>query len=78
MDDEITKLKTNVMSAANEKKRFFWLGEACLAACSRGWVQHCGMTQLLNDLAYVLAKVRDAQSAQGRRTERARRIVWGN
>ena len=33
--DGITKLKTNVISAAAEKKQCLLLGEACLAACSR-------------------------------------------
>ena len=32
----ITKLKTNVISAAAERKPCILLGEACLAACSRG------------------------------------------
>ena len=27
---------------------YFLLSEVCLAACSRGWVKHCGMTLLLN------------------------------
>ena len=39
----VTKLKTNVISDAvdkKQKKRCLWLSEACLAACSRGWVQH--------------------------------------
>ena len=40
-DEGITKLKTNVISAAAERKQCLLLGEACLAACSRGWVQHC-------------------------------------
>ena len=34
-DEGITKLKTNVISAAAEKKQCLLLGEACLAACSR-------------------------------------------
>ena len=45
---EITKLKTNVISAVALKKQCLLLCEACLAACSRGWVQHCRMTLLLN------------------------------
>ena len=47
-DEEIPKLKTNVISAASEKKQCLLFAEACLAACSRWWVQHCGMTLLLN------------------------------
>ena len=47
-DEGITKLKTNVISAATERKQCLLLDEACLAACSRGWVQHCRMTLLLN------------------------------
>ena len=35
-DEGITKLKTNVISAAAEKKQCHLLPEACLAACSRG------------------------------------------
>ena len=37
-DEGITKLKTNVLSAAAEREQCLLLGEACLAACSRGWV----------------------------------------
>ena len=47
-DEGITKLKTNVNPTAAERKQCLLLGEACLAACSRGWLQHCGMTLLLN------------------------------
>ena len=53
-NEGITKLKTNVISAAAERKQclfilfYFLLSEVCLAACSRGWVKHCGMTLLLN------------------------------
>ena len=36
-DEGITKLKTNVTSTATERKLCLLLGEACLAACSRGW-----------------------------------------
>ena len=39
--DGITKLKTNVISAAAEKKQCLLLGEVCLAACSGEWVQYC-------------------------------------
>ena len=49
-DEGITKLNINVISAAAEQKQCLLLGEACLAACSRGRVQHCGMTLLLNIL----------------------------
>lgn len=42
-DEEITKLKTNVISAATEEMQCLLLGEACLAVCSRGWLQHYGM-----------------------------------
>ena len=44
----MAKLKTNVISADAEKKQCLLLGEACLAACSKGWVPPCGMTLLLN------------------------------
>ena len=47
-DEGITKLKTNVISGAAERKHCLLLGEACLAACSRRWVQLCEMTLLLN------------------------------
>ena len=38
-DEGITKLKTNVIQAAAEGKQCLSLGKACLAACSRKWVQ---------------------------------------
>ena len=44
----ITKLNTNLTSTVAEKKQCLLLGEACLAACYRGWVQHCRMTLFLN------------------------------
>ena len=56
-DKEITQLKTNVISAATEKKQSLLLGEACLKA-SRGWVLHCEMTLLLNIFSCVLVKSR--------------------
>ena len=46
-------MKTNVISAATERKKCLLLGEACLAACSRGWVQHCLMTLLLNVFVFL-------------------------
>ena len=63
-DDGITKLKTNVISLAAKRKQCLLLGEACLEACSRGWMQHCRLTLLLTVFC-VLAKSTDAQSAQG-------------
>ena len=48
VEEGITKLKTNVISPAAEVKQCLLLGGACLAACFRRWVQHCGMTLLLN------------------------------
>ena len=74
----ITKLKTNVISAAAERKRCLLLGKVCLAACSRGWVQHCGMTLPLNVFVCVLTKSRDVQSVQGRGAERTGSIVLEN
>ena len=66
----ITKLKTNVISAAAERKQCLSLGEAYLAACSKGWVRHCGMTLLLNVFCLCSRQLqRLAQSAQGRRAE---------
>ena len=35
-DEGITELKTQVISAAAERKLCLLLGEACMAACSRG------------------------------------------
>ena len=55
MGGGITKLKTNVISAAMEKKQCLLLGEACLAACSRGWVQHYGMTLRLIVFLFVFS-----------------------
>ena len=75
----VTKLKTNVNSAATEKKQC--LGEACLAAWNqegRGSTAECGMTSLLNVCDCVLAKSRDAQYSQGRGAERTGWILWGN
>ena len=70
-DEGITKLKTNLISAAAERKQCLLLGEACLAACSRGWVQHCGMTLLLNFVfVCVLARSSDTQSTRGSGTKR--------
>ena len=64
----IMKLKTNVISAATEKKQcvnVFLLSEACLTAYSRGWVQHCGMTLVPESFfIYVLIKSTDIQSAR--------------
>ena len=74
----ITMLRTNVISAAAEKKQCLLLGEVCLAACSRGWGQHCRMTLPLNVFVCVLAKFRDSQSAQGRGVERMGWIVLVN
>ena len=53
VDEGMTKLKTNVISAATERKQRLSLGEACLAACSKRWVQHCGMTLRLNVFLFV-------------------------
>ena len=53
-DEGITKLKTSVISAAAERKQCLLLGGACLATCSRGWVQHCGMTLLLNVYSFFI------------------------
>ena len=37
-----------MISASAEKEQCLLLGEVCLAAGSRGWVQPFGMTSLLN------------------------------
>ena len=76
-DEGITKLKI-VISAAAERKQCLLLGEACLAACSRGWEQHCGMTLPLNVYCLCSRQTRDNQSAQGRGAERTGWIVLGN
>ena len=44
-----------MISAAAERMQCVLLGEACLAACSRGWVQHCGMILLLNVFLFVFS-----------------------
>ena len=54
-DKEITKLKTNVILAVT-KKLYLLLGEACLAACSRGWVKHCRMALLLNIFLFIFSQ----------------------
>ena len=41
-------METNVISTGTERKQCLLLSNACLAASSRGWVQHRGMTLLLN------------------------------
>ena len=51
-DRGITKLKTNVIPGATEKKKEA-MSFAHLAACSRGWVQHCGMNLLQNGFLFV-------------------------
>ena len=61
-----------------KKKECLLLGEASLAACFRGWVQHFEMTLLLNIFVCALAKSRNAQSAQGKGTERKEWTVLGN
>ena len=75
-------METNAISAAAERKQRLLLGEACLAACSGGWVQHCEMTSLLDILFFfffsVLAKSRDVQSAQGRIAGRKAWVVLPN
>ena len=67
-DDGITKLKTNAISAAAERKQCLLLGEACLAAGSRGWVQHCGMTLLLNVFCLLSRQIQRSSvcTVQGR------------
>ena len=45
------------MREEDEDEQCLLLGEACLAACSRGWVQHCGMTLLLNFIFLPLLSV---------------------
>ena len=74
-DEGITKLKTSVISAAAERKQCLLLGKAYLPACSRGWVQHCRMTLLLNVFVCVLARSRNAGSAQGKGAERSGFVV---
>ena len=50
-ESSITKLTTTVISAAAERKQCLLLGETCLAAYPRRWVQQCGMT---SNIMYVM------------------------
>ena len=70
-------MKTNVISAAVKKKQCLLLGEACLAACSRGWVQHCGRTLLLNVFLFVFSA--DPETLSLHRDEKRRQrggLYW--
>lgn len=64
----MAKLKTNVISAAAEKKQCLLHGEASLTACSRGLVQYDLVPY--HFFACVLARSRYTQSARGRGGER--------
>ena len=71
-DDGITKLKTNVIAAVAESKQCLLLGEACLAACSRGWVQHCRMTLLLNIFCLCSYQIQRCSVCTGKRNRENR------
>ena len=80
-DEGITNLKTNVISSAAKRKQCLLLGEACLAACCRGWAQHCGMTLLLKVFCLCSLQIQRCSvctGTQGRGAERAGWIVFGN
>ena len=64
----ITKLKTNMISAAAERKQYILLSEACLAACSRGWVLHCGMTLPLNVFCLCSHQIQRCSVSTGKRS----------
>ena len=66
-DEGIVNLKTNVISAAAERKQCLSLGEACQAACSRGWVQHYGMTLLLNVFCLCFCQLQRCSVCTGKR-----------
>ena len=71
-DEGITKLKTNVISAAAERKQCLLLGEACLAACSRGWVKYHGITLPLN--VFCLCMLSLHREEEGRKQSG---LYWG-
>ena len=73
-DEGILELKANVISDAAEKKQCLLLCEACLAACPRGWVQHCRMTLPLNIFVSVLLPNPEMLSLQ--REEEWRERGW--
>ena len=67
-DEGNTKLKTNVISADVERKQCLPLGEACLAACSKGWVRHRGMTLLLNGFCLSSRQIQRCSVCTGKRS----------
>ena len=76
-DEKITKLKTNVISAVALKKQCLLLCEACLAACSRGWVQHCRMTLLLNFFLFVFLPNPEMLSLHEEEEQREQGVLYG-
>ena len=65
----------NNKNRRKKKRQWLLLSEACLSACSRGWVsQHCGMTLLLNVSCLCSLQIHRL-SAQGRGMDRTRWIV---
>lgn len=64
----VVESKTNVILAVIKKKQRLLLGEARLAACSREWVQHCGMTLLL-DLFCCSRQIQRHSVCTGKRSE---------
>ena len=67
-EEGITKLKTNLISAAAKKKQYLLLGEVCLAACSKGWVRHRGMTLLLNGFCLSSRQIQRCSVCTGKRS----------
>ena len=59
----------NVISAATKRRQCLLLGGGCLAACSRGWVQHCRMTLLLNVFCLCSRKIQRCSVYTGKRRE---------
>ena len=66
------ELKTNVISAAARKKQCLLLVEACLAACSRGWVLNCGVTLLLNIFLFVFHQSQRWSVCTGKRSRESK------
>ena len=67
-DEGIKQLKTNVISAAAERKQCLLLGEACLTACSRGLVQHRRMAMLVNVFCLCFCQIQRCSVCTGKRS----------
>ena len=56
-----------MISAAAQKTQCLLLGGVCLAACSRGWVQHCRMTLCLSAFCLCSHRTQRGIASTGKR-----------